>query len=202
MADRVAALGLRHHTGWAIMVAIAGDPSNPQLVDRRRLNLMGSDLPREAYHVAAGLPAADGQRLVSEAKAAAELTARLEVSRVKAEIEEQGYELRSAGLAADVRRLPTLERILPVHILRHSAEGEIFRSAIAEACSEAGLEVVNTSPKDISMLIASQFDMPQVALTDVLTRMGREAGPPWQRDHREATMAGMLALASVTSKVS
>jgi hypothetical protein len=193
---RRAALGFRHHTGWAIMLAIAGDPSNPQLVDRRRLNLMGSDLPREAYHVAAGLPAADGQRLVSEAMAGAELAARIEIARVKAELEEQGYQLRAAGLAADVRRLPPLERILPVHILRHSAEGEMFRSALAEACSEAGLEVVNTSPKDISTLTASQSDMSEVALTDVLTRMGREAGPPWQRDHREATMAAMLALST------
>lgn len=191
------ALGVRHHTGWAVMVVIGGDARRPVLVDRQRLNLMGSDLPREAYHVAANLPAADGKRLVAEASAAAVLAAGREVSRVKAELKARGHSLIAVGIAADVRKLPPLERILHVHTLRHSAEGEMFRAAIADACTDLELEVIHTSPKDIKRLAATELSISEAALDDLLAQMGREAGPPWQQDHRQATVAAMLALASV-----
>jgi hypothetical protein len=201
MADRRAALGFRHHTGWAVMVALAGDARSPELIERQRVDLMGSDLPREAYHVAAGLPYSDAERLVAEAKTAAVLAATREVARVKAQLEDGGYVVTAAGLAADLRRLGPLKQVLRVHALRHSAEGEMFRAALAEASSGCGLQVVHSSPKEIIQLATSGLDMAEDALSQVLNDLGREAGPPWRQDHRLATLAGMLALASSTHPV-
>ena len=41
-----AALGLRMHSGWGVLVAVAGDATSVELMDRRRIVDHGSESPR------------------------------------------------------------------------------------------------------------------------------------------------------------
>jgi hypothetical protein len=191
-----AALGFRHHTGWTIIVALAGEPTSPVLLDRQRIELVGSDIPVEVYHAASNFPPPEAERLVEQARSAAHQAAAREVRTAVAELETSGYTVVAAGLAAEVRRLPPLERILPVHILRHSAEGEMYRSAIASAADAAGLRVLNISPKEIDATATSVLGLGDADLRALLDGLGRSVGPPWRQDHRHAALAAMIALAA------
>ncbi len=62
-ATRPAALGFSVHTGWAALVALSGPADAPQVVDRRRIELIDgpdADAARFLYHLASelDLPAA------------------------------------------------------------------------------------------------------------------------------------------------
>jgi hypothetical protein len=65
MAEGVqtAALGLRSHSGWAALVAVAGPPADPTVVLRRRLEL-SRKTPRQPFHAAEGRPFAEAAALV------------------------------------------------------------------------------------------------------------------------------------------
>ncbi|MEX2238265.1 MAG: hypothetical protein WEB00_12105 [Dehalococcoidia bacterium] len=189
------ALGFRHHTGWAVAVAIAGPADAPRLVLRRRISLCEGDYPREAYHVASLLPADGARDLIAGATEAAALEARRELRLLCNELARLGFEATTAGLAAEPRQLPPLAQIMKVHILRHSAEGEMFRAAIADACSDAGLAVVHIPPKQAMEEAAEQLGLPETELSAALERIGREAGPPWQQDQRLASLVAVVAAA-------
>jgi hypothetical protein len=55
----LAALGCKLHTGWAMLVAVAGDPGGIEVLLRRRIDLLPPDnsIPRFVYHQAAEMPA-------------------------------------------------------------------------------------------------------------------------------------------------
>ena len=73
--ERVA-LGLRAHSGWAVLVALGGPPASPVVVDRRRLALCDDSFPRQPYHAAENLAAAKAQALVGRSLETAHRLAR------------------------------------------------------------------------------------------------------------------------------
>src|SRR5437762_2632791 len=54
------ALGFRVHSGWAVMIALAGH----EVVERRRIALMEASLPVQPYHAAEPLPFAKAGQLI------------------------------------------------------------------------------------------------------------------------------------------
>src|SRR5580704_18146585 len=66
------ALGFRVHSGWAAMVAVAGSPAEPQLLDRRRIEIaerIGAG-PAQPYHRARELGIAKAQEYLDRELAA------------------------------------------------------------------------------------------------------------------------------------
>jgi len=84
------------------------------------------------------------------------------------------------------RALPTLEAILRSHALIHTAEGEFFRNALAEAGEHCGLRVLGVKAKELSERGAAY--LPRVQ------GMGKALGPPWTQDQKSATLVAWLAL--------
>ena len=61
-----AAVGFSTHSGWAVAITARVDvEGHLRVVDRRRVALIDDDLPRQAYHAAAGLPAAEARATVA-----------------------------------------------------------------------------------------------------------------------------------------
>jgi NAD(P)H-hydrate repair Nnr-like enzyme with NAD(P)H-hydrate epimerase domain len=66
MTDDRVAIGLRAHSGWAAMVALAESPGKLAIVERRRINLADPQVPGfpQPYHAAEEAPPVKARQLV------------------------------------------------------------------------------------------------------------------------------------------
>jgi hypothetical protein len=154
------------------MVLASGTPAKPVVVDRRRFEMLDGSLPRQPYHAVAE-EGADPTviRAVEHAAGKGALHALQSCGDVAA-----------VGLVASERRLPdALDRILASHALLHAAEGHLYERAWIDAANELGIRVHVTRPESI-------------AVSSAVETLGRQLGPPWQKDHKWATTAALAAL--------
>src|SRR5688500_4376895 len=115
-------IGFRAHTGWAVAVALAGPPAAPAVVDRRRLDLTDSEVPRQAFHAAAGLDAGAAEAVVGPANRTGETLAETAVRGLAGELRSAGHRLVGAGVVlGGGRRLGTLAQVLASHAAMHAA---------------------------------------------------------------------------------
>src|SRR5262245_39258303 len=149
-AERVA-LGLRSHSGWAVMIALQGPVSDPVVVDRRRLELCDASFPRQPYHAAESLTAARAEALVSRSLETAARLARVAVGAAVETRRKNGQEIAGAGLLlSSSRPLPReLAKVLASHALIHTAEGEMYRDVLRTGCEEAGVDVAGWREREI-----------------------------------------------------
>jgi hypothetical protein len=194
-AERVA-LGLRSHSGWAVMIALQGPVSAPVVVDRRRLELCDASFPRQPYHAAENLTAAKAEALVSRSLETAD---RLAASAVAAAVEtrrKDGREVAGAGLLlSSSRPLPReLAKVLASHALIHTAEGEMYRDALRSGCAKAGVEVAGWRERDIVADAAQRLKLAPEAIQARLEALGKPLGPPWTQDQKLASLAAWLVL--------
>src|SRR5712691_2619494 len=128
-----AALGVRMHSGWGVLVAVSGDPDALEVVDRRRIvitepGITGANQP---YHHAARLELRGSETYLANYTAMSERLALAAVGDVVRELDGRHYRVAgSAVLLASGRPLPSLSKILESHPLIHTAEGEFFRNAV------------------------------------------------------------------------
>lgn len=191
-----AAFGLRAHSGWAVLVTVAGSRAEPTLLDRRRIEL-ASRTPAQPYHEAAklnDLPLAAA--LIERARADARQRAQAAIAAAVAAARQRGYEVqRAAVLMNAARPLPTLDAILASHPLLHTAEGALFREALAHACEHRRLAVARCSERDVYESSGRSLAMPAAALRTRVAALGRLFGSPWTADHKAAFVAGWNLLA-------
>lgn len=172
MTDRVA-VGFRCHSGWAVLVVVSGSPGSPVVLDRRRVALVDESLPRQPYHAVAesGLP---GSVIDAVAEAASNAVSAALRSNAGTD---------AVGVVASERRIPaSLHQILGSHALLHAAEGHLFERAVIEGAEAVGLRVHVVEPKSI-------------VVPAVVDALRTSIGPPWQKDHKWATIAALAALA-------
>jgi hypothetical protein len=176
-----AAIGLSMHSGWGILVAVAGKPGAVQVIDRRRIEVIDSRAPgaKQPYHFAAELDPTAAEGHIAECAAN---SAGLAVQALRSAIESlgiRGYRVAAAAiLLGSGRALPALPKILAAHPLIHTAEGEFFRDVVRQACRH--LEIPATG-------------FPQKALTSA-GHPQRPLGPPWTTDHKNAALAAAMLL--------
>jgi hypothetical protein len=190
------ALGCSVHSGWAVVVAVAEprDGVEPDVVARYRATLLPEELPRMTYHAAADLPLVDAEALIEQVTAAAEAGARTELEGAVRGVTDGDVE--SCAVLGEERTLPELERILASHSLLHTAEGALYREVLVEAAQDLGMRAVLVPPKGVDALVTSTWGWTEGRQTTWLTKVGKELGPPWQKDHKQAVLAAMVALRS------
>ncbi len=164
-----AAIGFSVHTGWAAAVALGGPRAT--LLARERLVLADSDYGRFVYHAARETPAFAAE-MVKESRQVAVKRAARALRDLVAELAE--HRVIAIVVPPAKRALPPLEKILASHSLVHSAEGELFRSALVTAAGRARLPVVESAPGQLPAL-------------EVTT-------PPWGKDQRTAAALAWAAL--------
>jgi hypothetical protein len=196
---RRTALGFAVHTGWAAMVAVAPGPkSSVEVLDRRRLEMLaGSDpeTPRFVYHAARELRLDAAERLIREF---ADLSLARAKTALRAAVEElvaKGYEVVASSIIVGGRPLPpSVDTILKSHTMIHAAEGELFRGAIRGASESLEIPVTEVRARDLPSRAAATL---RIAVEDVekhLNGIGRAAGRPWAKDHKDACLAATIAL--------
>ena len=195
MVERVA-LGLRAHSGWAVLVALGGPPTARVVVDRRRLALCDDSFPRQPYHAAENLAAAKAQTLVARSLETAHRLAREALASAVADRRAAGQDVAGAGLLlGSGRPLPgELAAILGSHPLIHTAEGVMYREALRAACEHAGVASLGFREREIEARAATLLKLKPDALRARLTALGKPLGTPWTQDHKLATLAAWLVL--------
>jgi hypothetical protein len=192
-----AALGFRVHSGWAAMVVVAGPPRSPAVIDRCRIELIKSGIPRQPYHAAEGMELKAAEKLISRCTDTARLLAREAVGAAMRDLRNRGYEVVGSGLLlASGRPLPGLAATLASHALIHTAEGELFRDALLHASQHYRLPVACVKEREIFAQGAAQLGVRMENLPARLNDLGRSLGPPWRQDEKLAALVAWLAVAS------
>lgn len=191
------AIGLRAHSGWAALVAVAGSAGGIEIVARRRIELADPAIPgaKQPYHEAEGLSPQEARALLDRLEASAEGLARKAFDEVLRELARESRKPRVCGLlAASGRPLPALASILASHALIHAADGEHFREALSRAGGHYRLRVLRIREKEVLERASGALGLSGETLGRRLAELGRAVGPPWTQDQKLAALAGWIAL--------
>jgi hypothetical protein len=195
-----AALGLRVHSGWAALVAVSGPLAAPAVLARRRIELVDRASPggNQPFHAARGLSLDAARQLVSRALDGATRMAGGALAAAAGELRRQGAGRIACGLLrSSARPLPPLAAVLASHALVHTAEGELFRDALAAAAAGQGVAVLRIKERELLSRCTARLGIAAGDLERHLAELGRTLGPPWRQDEKLATLAAWLALASL-----
>jgi len=191
-------LAFAPHSGWAAAVAIGGSTRKPLVLARERLELADEKLPgaRQPYHAIEPLPlAAASARLATFRESAAALAAS-SVGTLVETARAAGIEPVAAGILDSSGRAPgALEAILASHALIHTADGNHFREALANACAALNLPFARIRQRDLAAEAARALKRTPKELTATVARLGREAGSPWGADQKSAALLAWLLFA-------
>jgi hypothetical protein len=193
----IAALGFRVHSGWAVMVAVAGTGRGPVVVERRRIEMVESDTmkAKQPYHAAAEGNFKDAAELIAGSMSSAARLAERAIRDAIAALRTHGYEVGGCSvLAASGRLLPELRAILASHAMIHAAEGEMFRRALREGGAKCGLKVMEQSERELLNDAGAVTGLTASALERRATEMGKSVGRPWRQDEKHAALAAWMLL--------
>jgi hypothetical protein len=199
---RRAALGLRAHSGWAVLVAISGSSEAPDVIHRRRIVTADPEIrgSKQPFHAAEPLKLLDAQSLINECTESTRRLSREALREVITDLREKGLEVIGCGvILGSGRSLPALEAILASHALLHTAEGEFYRQALVEAGEHCGLPVSGVKEREAYERGAEQLDLSADELQTRIVALGRGIGPPWTQDQKFAALVAWLALAKPKS---
>ncbi|HEV2616413.1 MAG TPA: hypothetical protein VGU63_07370 [Candidatus Acidoferrales bacterium] len=191
------ALGFRVHSGWAAVVALLDSPRLPEVIKRCRIELVEPGAPGgvQPYHAARNLDSRDAEQFIARVLEAADRAALKSIDALNEDLRGQGGKVIACGVVlASGRALPSLDVTMKSHALVHTAEGELFRSAIAHAAKRYGWKTLGIKEKELYELAAKQLRISVEKLKLRVTEMGRALGSPWSADEKSATLAAWLSL--------
>jgi hypothetical protein len=192
--SEAAAVGFRVKSGWAAAVLIAGPPQSPRLLDRRAIDLCDPAIPqsRQPYHADRGTLQTDEAKLRRLREVVLRATRRA-VAELIQDYRNAGHAVRAAGLVVGSVIEPA--RITNPHIRAHAFEGQLFRTALAEALQAGGLASTVLVEREVYRQAAHALGRPEADLKRLVAALGRSSGGPWRADEKTASVAACLALA-------
>jgi hypothetical protein len=192
-----AAIGLRAHSGWAAMVALAGPANSPEVIARRRIEIADPGIrgSKQPYHAAEPMEFRDAKAYIERCVESTQRLAREALRAAMDGLRDRRTEVSGCGIIlGSGRALPGLESILKSHALIHTAEGEFFRNALVEACEHCGLAVLGVKEKELFERGSAHFRLPVGQLERRIQEMGKPLGPPWTQDQKYAAVVAWMAL--------
>jgi hypothetical protein len=193
-----AANGIRTHSGWGALVAVANTAGTVEVIDRRRVAVTapGTAGTKQPYHFAEDLELPEAEKFIGKCSTVSERLALTAIQELVGELRERDYRVvGSAVLLASGRPLPPLPNILASHALIHAAEGEFFRRAFWKACEALDLAVTGFRERDLDECAQSAFGKDAIRIRQQISTLGRSVGPPWTQDQKIAALAAAIVLA-------
>jgi hypothetical protein len=194
---QTAAVGFRVHSGWAAAVVVCGPADTPQVVDRRRIELVKtfSYAFRQPYHTAEKMPFTDAVKFIRGVQSEAKRLASSSLRSLQKELAQSDFKIvRAALLLASGRALPKLEQILASHALIHTADGELFRDGLRAGCALCDLPVEGIREKELFAAASKTLGVQPAALKRRVAALGKSIGPPWSQDEKFAALGAWLTL--------
>jgi hypothetical protein len=192
-----AVLGFRPHTYWTAAVALTGEPQDPEVIERRRIDFATGD-ERSVYHRVETMAADEAEAWIARVWAACEAATRRGVGQLVEDLAGAGVALGVAVVPIGRAKLPDkLEDIVKSHSHMHAAEGDFYRGVVATACTNLGLEVRRVIERDLPGRVDELLRIDGVALEQRMKSIGASLGPPWTEDQKLATLAAWSCLADI-----
>jgi len=157
----------------------------------------GSDpeSPPFVYHAARKLPLEAAGRLVRESAELSGAKATAALRAAVGELAAREYQVVAGGVIVGDRPVAApLETVLRSHSFVHAAEGEMFRGAVRSAAQALGIPVIDVRVGDLRSRAATALGIPDAKVAEALAEIGRAAGRPWAKDHKDACLAASIAL--------
>jgi hypothetical protein len=199
-----ATIGFAPHSGWAALVAVGGDGTGePEVLVRTRVEMADGRRPgsKQPYHDVEGLPLAEAERRLGRYRESATTRAQAVVRSTLNGLRRRGYVATTAGiLESSGRKGVALSSILASHALIHTADGDHFRDALAEASQRCDLAIRRVRGKDLLDQAVKTLRRPVDRLQESVKRLGRPMGPPWGADQKFAVLLAWLLLSGRPSK--
>lgn len=186
-------VGVSDHAGWAILVTASDDGA---LVDRRRVALVEDGIPCMPHHH-------DGQRLPLDEAVA--LVDRVRDSATRAA--GVGLDALVAALprppsAIALRASPPLPATVAERITNYRAmcvaDWVMYRSCLADAARARGIDVSTYDPATV--LDEAAAALGAASLDPWFAKARAQVGAPWQKDHRLAMAAAIVAARAASAR--
>jgi len=193
-----AAVGFRVHSGWAAAVVVCGPVKAPEVVERRKIQLVKlfSYTYRQPYHTAKAMTPPEAANFIRRMQAEGKRLGVAALRSLQADVQGAGWKItRAALLLASGRALPGLKKILASHALIHTADGELFRESLRAACEQCELPVSAMREKELFAAASKELGLPPAQLKQRIAGLGKSLGPPWTEDEKLAALAAWLSLA-------
>jgi hypothetical protein len=190
-------VSVAEHAGWAHLVCVATSGLAPAVIERRRVTLIDSGLPRQPYeHESVGMTESEANALIARVRRSIAARTALALRRVVTEL---SPDYAVAALAIRKPPFPELPRTVSAvwqsYRLQCAADGMLYQLAICRAARELEL-TVHLCPRGEEMSrAAEQLGVTPDEIETFVGRTGRPSGPPWTNEHRRAYAAGIAALA-------
>jgi hypothetical protein len=195
---KLAAIGVRMHSGWGALVAVASSDAAVQVLERRRVAVVAPETAgvKQPYHFAENFELPKAEKFLEKCFADSKRLALAAVRDLVDELRGRQYRVvGSAILLASGRPLPPLARILSSHAMIHAAEGEFFREVFSKACEDVDVSVTGFRERDLDDCVRKTFGKAAPGISRQISTMGRSVGPPWTADQKTAALAALLVLA-------
>ena len=187
-----AGVGFSTHSGWAVAVVAHIDRAGHlRVVDRRRVELIDGDLPRQAYHAAAALDSVSAAALVARVETAIAAHARDVLTEIRGAIGD--VSIAAVAVVGEPREIPDVDLVLASHARMHACEGEQYRRGIVEAANDLGVPAVRVGRAGLTR-VSELLDWNPQRTRRELVAVRAELGPPWQKDHNQAALAALAAV--------
>ncbi|HXY50104.1 MAG TPA: hypothetical protein VEI01_11675 [Terriglobales bacterium] len=190
-----AALGVRMHSGWGVLVCVSGDPATPEIVDRRRIVIIEPAMEgaKQPYHFVDGLGLEEAERHLQKCEAVSQRLAMQAIRETLDEISDRNHRVVGcAMLLPSGRALPALPNILASHALVHTAEGEFFRKVVREACERCRIPVLGFRERALTERANATFGQAAAGVRRHIAALGKTVGSPWTQDEKTAALAALM----------
>jgi len=192
-----AALGIKMHSGWGVIVVVSGDAASGEVIERRRIVVMDAAIAgsKQPFHYAEEFELPAAETYIANCTLETNRLAAAAIEESVNNLAARGYKIAGAALLiASGKLLPGLSQILASHTLIHTAEGEFYREAAKKACERLKISVTPMREKDLDELARKSFGAKASQIQDRIAKMGKSIGPPWTSDHKAATLAAWMIL--------
>ncbi len=103
--------------------------------------------------------------------------------------------VKAAGIPSGSRLIPEdLAAVLRSHPLIHTAEGALFRQALASACEDRRVTVISVREREVWLSAADAWELKESELRKQVDGLRKSMGPPWGSDQKTAMAMALLAL--------
>jgi hypothetical protein len=193
-----AAIGVRVHSGWGALIAVAGQNGAQEIIERQKVIIIDTKNPGavQPYHYVAKMALSAAERHLAQCAIDSKRLAREALEHISSELLKRGYALTGAAiLLSSARPLPNLDDILASHALIHTAEGEFFRQAFRHAFESLDVPVTGIRERDLAERAQEAFGKHATQVRKNIDGMRCVLGPPWTQDEKMAALAASIVLA-------
>ena len=120
-----AAMGVRMHSGWGVLVAVSAENGKPMVIARERIEVVDGESggKKQPYHFARTMSLGAAEKYLGKCAEDSQRLAEAAIGGISASLRERGFRVaRCAVLTGAGRALPELSKILAAHPLVHTAE--------------------------------------------------------------------------------